>query len=304
MLEEDLSFRLDDQEEDYTYDDSYGIWDEAYYDDDEPIVTTADRINFAKYGAKAATNDTDTLDQIPKSIYCDLVTTLSEKCVVHSLLEMWRFSSTLISSTTTQEIVDAVNRLETSPWFGHQADFSQLLGGIKRNSSGHIVSAEAARMFWSIRVPEDAEIVESQGSGVELELGDATSLAWEEEFIKVISQESSEDYEIIPNAVKSYGAVSSEAIFFDGTLMASGYFLMFIYTALMLGKLNCVEQRMLLAIAGISSILMGLVIAVGISSLLGFPYTPMHAILPFLCLGKCLPYIHAVVLTYLFRNRY
>merc|ERR1712013_97142 len=77
-------------------------------------------------------------------------------------------------------IVDAVNKLQTSPWFGHQADFSQLLGGIRRNSSGHIVSAEAVRMFWSIKVPEDAEIVESQGSGVELELGDATSLAWEE----------------------------------------------------------------------------------------------------------------------------
>ena len=67
--------------------------------------------------------------------------------------------------------------------------------------------------------------------------------------------------------------------------MAGGYFLMFIYTAVMLGKLNCVEVRMFLTIAGISSIVMGLVIAVGISSVLGFPYTPMHAILPFLCLG-------------------
>ena len=141
-------------------------------------------------------------------------------------------------------------------------------------------------MFWSIKVPEDAEIVESQGSGVELELGDATSLAWEEEFIKVIGEESSEDFEIIPNAVKSYGAVSSEAIFFDGTLMVCGYLLMFLYTSVMLGKLNCVEHRMGLSIAGICSIMMGLVIAVGLSSLIGFPYTPMHAILPFLCLGE------------------
>ena len=68
--------------------------------------------------------------------------------------------------------------------------------------------------------------------------------------------------------------------------MAGGYFLMFIYTAMMLGKLSCVEVRMFLTIAGISSIVMGLVIAVGISSALGFPYTPMHAILPFLCLGE------------------
>ena len=69
---------------------------------------------------------------------------------------------------------------------------------------------------------------------MELELGDATSLAWEDEFVRVIqeSSESSDEFEIIPNAVKSYGQVSSQAIFFDGTLMAGGYFLMFIYTAM------------------------------------------------------------------------
>jgi len=292
ILDEDITISVSDDEDhddDYSYDESYGIWDDAYYDN-EPIATTKERINFVKYGKKSVktVSSSDTLDNIPKSIYCDLVTTLSEKCVTHSLLEIWRFSEDLISSVTTQEILDAVNWVETSPWFGHQADFSQLLGGIKRNSTGQIVSAEAARMFWSIRVPEDAQIVESQGSGVELELGDANSLAWEDEFVRVIKQEGSESsdgLEIFPNAVNSYGEVSSKAIFFDGTLMAGGYFLMFIYTAMMLGQLNCVEVRMFLAIAGISSILMGLVIAVGLSSLLGFPYTPMHAILPFLCLG-------------------
>ena len=32
---------------------------------------------------------------------------------------------------------------------------------------------------------------------------------------------------------------------------------------------------------------MALVISVGITSALGYPYTPMHAALPFLALGKC-----------------
>ena len=139
LKDEDLTFRLDEQkkqDEEYRYDDSYDIWDDDHeYYDEEPIETIPDRINFAKYGKKSVTNGSDILDEIPASIYCDLVTTLTEKCVEHSLLEMWRFSSDLISSTTTQEIVDAVNWLETSPWFGHQAHFSQLLGGIKRNSS-------------------------------------------------------------------------------------------------------------------------------------------------------------------------
>ena len=42
---------------------------------------------------------------------------------------------------------------------------------------------------------------------------------------------------------------------------------------------------MYLSVAGLVSIGMGLLIAVGLSSLLGYPYTPMHATLPFLCLG-------------------
>ena len=40
-----------------------------------------------------------------------------------------------------------------------------------------------------------------------------------------------------------------------------------------------------MSIAGLISIGMGLVVAWGLSSALGFPYTPLHAALPFLCLG-------------------
>ena len=34
-----------------------------------------------------------------------------------------------------------------------------------------------------------------------------------------------------------------------------------------------------------SSILLGLLVSLGLASALSLPYTPMHAILPFLCLG-------------------
>ena len=37
--------------------------------------------------------------------------------------------------------------------------------------------------------------------------------------------------------------------------------------------------------AGLTSIGMGIATSVGLASILGFPYTPMHAILPFICLG-------------------
>ena len=54
----------------------------------------------------------------------------------------------------------------------------------------------------------------------------------------------------------------------------------------MLGRVNLVEHRTYLTAAGIFSVAMGLSISIGISSIFNLPYTPMHAILPFLCLGK------------------
>ena len=46
-----------------------------------------------------------------------------------------------------------------------------------------------------------------------------------------------------------------------------------------------VEQRAYLAIIGIASIGIGIGSSYGFSSLIGFPYTEMHLILPFLLLG-------------------
>ena len=47
-----------------------------------------------------------------------------------------------------------------------------------------------------------------------------------------------------------------------------------------------VEHRTYLSAAGFFSVGMGLIISLGITFAIGMPYTPMHAILPFLYLGK------------------
>ena len=68
--------------------------------------------------------------------------------------------------------------------------------------------------------------------------------------------------------------------------MVGGYLIMFAFTVVMMGRGHgWVECRILLALAGILGVAMGLVAAVGINSVLGFPYTPMHTLLPFLLLG-------------------
>jgi len=288
-----VSENISDSDSEYNYD--YDIWGDYAYTDDESEQSNNSsfydkkhqeiRINFAKYGPKNDSNKVDRESNLPKDIYCHLVDSLNEKCGQQSLLEIWRYDPDLIATSTQQEIIDAINILESSPWFGHKTDFSSLLGGVTRNITGHIISASTAIMFWSVNVPDNSSIIESQGSGVELELGDLTSLQWEAKFVEVSQSHSDQRFEVLPNAVSSYGNESADAIFFDGFMMACGYFLMLAYTCLILGPLKCVENRVLLSFAGIISVILGFIISIGIASLLGYPYTLVHAILPFLCLG-------------------
>ena len=84
----------------------------------------------------------------------------------------------------------------------------------------------------------------------------------------------------------SFSDISTQAIFFDGVKMVCGWFLMFVYTMLMLGRFNMVEHRTYLSAAGFLAVGMGLIISLGLTFAIGMPYTPMHAILPFLYLGK------------------
>ena len=280
-----------DETTDNTYDyEEYDFWADEYneYDEDDEIITTVQRIDFNKYGNKSSNKEAAlaTVDSLPDNIYCDLVTTLNEKCILTNLLEIWRYNEEHIRTATQQEIIDAVNILTKSPWFGYDVDYKKFLGGIERNASGHIISARTAQMVWKLKLPEDFEIVDNQGSGLELDLADKTTLDWEEEFIQIVQNMSTSDAIALPHAAKSFGDISSDAIFFDAYLMAGGYLLMFAYTIFMLGKLNTLEVRLFLSISGIVSIFMGLGIALSLSSLLGYPYTPMHAALPFLCLGE------------------
>ena len=97
-----------------------------------------------------------------------------------------------------------------------------------------------------------------------------------------------EGYEIYWRMQKSFGEVSNLAITFDTIKFGAGYGLMFAYASFMLGKPNLVEQRVYLAGSGIVGVAMGVVIAMGLTMLMGFFYTPLHGVMVYLCLG--LPY--------------
>ena len=94
----------------------------------------------------------------------------------------------------------------------------------------------------------------TQGGGVELELADNVTLAWEQQLVEttlaVNTQEAGAGLTVLPNAGRSYGDISAGAISSDMLLLLGGYLLMFLYTVLMLGHVSWVELRLGLAIAG------------------------------------------------------
>ena len=212
------------------YDESYDFWGEEYdeYKDVTPVLYETERIDFKRYGRRQNSSKSaasDVANDLPRNVYCDLVTTLNSKCVLTSLLEMFRYDENNVKTTNTEEILQAVNDLERSPWYGYDRDFSSLLGGLKRNASGHIISAQTALMVWSVTVPDDAEIDTKQGSGVELELADADTLEWERVMIETVlemKERMEGDLEILPNAARSYGDISSGAISSDLILLFGG----------------------------------------------------------------------------------
>jgi len=272
--------------EDYESDSDYtdDIWDD-YFDDvpeeSEPVtnksVTTT---------AVVPVEKGDYVKDLPRGIYCDLVTTLDKRCFELSLLEIWDFDGEIIAGLTQQEILDAVNTLDMSPWFFSKRNYSDDLGGIFRNSTGHIIGAKTTWVQYLLEVPEDAVNVAPGGIGFEFEIADENSLQMEQFMIDVCEEESGKmGFEVLAFTARSFNDVSFATIFFDVWKMLGGYVIMFIYTVLMLGRLTKTEVRLYLSAAGIFSCILGLGASFGIMFILGMEYNQTHHILPFIAIG-------------------
>lgn len=75
------------------------------------------------------------------------------------------------------------------------------------------------------------------------------------------------------------------AVINDVGKLVFGYILMFLYTCLMLGQQNIVETKFYLTLAGIVSIIMGIIMAMGIIQTLGATFSSEQQIAYLLCLG-------------------
>lgn len=84
------------------------------------------------------------------TIYCNIIENLPMGCLVENLLEIWNFDENVIGNLTKDDILNAINSTKISATSGHESNFLGLLGGIKRNSSGHVISASALMSHWMV----------------------------------------------------------------------------------------------------------------------------------------------------------
>lgn len=85
-------------------------------------------------------------------LYCGLINNLPLGCMTQNILELWKFDDVRIGELTKEDILRSLNTTKISPTSGHDTDFVQLLGGVTRNSSGHIVSATSMLSHWMVYV--------------------------------------------------------------------------------------------------------------------------------------------------------
>ena len=98
---------------------------------------------------------------------------------------------------------------------------------------------------------DDENMDISKGGGAEFVFVDETTLAWESEFIKIGLNSSTTTLNVMVGSPRSFSDISDETVFVDSKLMVSGYIIMFIYTILMLEKIDLQEMRLYLTIAGL-----------------------------------------------------
>jgi len=187
----------------------------------------------------------------------------------------------------TQKIVQSLSQTVTSVVTGNLVDVRSLLGGVTEQG-GRILKAKATFIQWFGRVNTSAiqeDDVSDMGTG---ELVDAASLEWEAELRDLLLQKRDglpAGFSAFVNVARGYSDIAGDTISSDAIMMPIGFMIVFVYVTLMLGRLNCVQQRSMLALAGLASIGMTVGFTYGICSAIGLFYGPMHNIIPFLLLG-------------------
>lgn len=257
--------------------------DDDDFFDEEPLA----RANKTKF---------DPSVHAPTDLYCSIVDNLQRGCLVFSILDIWDFDSDLIKKQTKYDIIEKINTIKISPTLGHPMNFSDLLGDIVTDEAGRIISAKAVKSIWMLHVNFLNVNMDEMGNDVgTADWATPDVLNWELAFLKEL-ESSSNDLKLYNEkynktmglwyeAGRSFGDVSASTMYQDILKIATGVILMSIYVLVILSRFTWVELRLCLTGAGLLCVGGAFIVAVGVCSLFGVPYGPVHTSLPFMLMG-------------------
>ncbi|XP_074095417.1 patched domain-containing protein 3 isoform X1 [Cotesia typhae] len=247
---------------------------------EEEPAAHSDKINF------------DPSVHAPTDIYCDILNNLPTGCLIFSILDLWEYNSHLILNQTKADIITKINSIKISPTLGHPMNFTELLGGVVIDDAGKIVSAKALKTHWMLHV--DFKKINMNDAGNDVGTSDWATvdvLNWEKSFLNQLHSSSehlkneNSSIKIWYEAGRSFGDISASTMFQDIKKVIIGIILMTLYVQIILSRFNWLEWRFYLTSAGLLCVGAAFIAAVGLCSLFGVPYGPVHSSLPFMLMG-------------------
>lgn len=204
-------------------------------------------------------------------------------CFVSSVLEVWGYDRARLAADA--DPLATLNSAGKS-----KLDLQRLLGGATFDASEKITGAKALTIRYLMQANRALE------SG---RYADARGEAWEEQLMNHLKCDEvdcgsgscacgyeSPHFRVFPFATRSFGDVFGAVVRGDVGLINGVFFIMIIYLIINLGGCcHKVNSRVLLSCGGIITIVLAGLAGYGISFWLGFAYTPMHSVLPFVLLG-------------------
>ena len=209
----------------------------------------------------------------------DLETAKEDDCFAMSILRLWNNDPDVINNLSRDKISDDLTReLRNAGTL-----FRRVLSNVTYDADGRVATVGALFNIWLIKFNDESVTGEKAS--------DPVAEDWENSFINVVID--SDNPALKPEGTSIY--YSSEKSFLDEIdasindnliILFIGSALIFLYIAMVLGRFNSVEQRVLLSVLGLTVIGFGVASSFGMAFYVGLFFAPhLHPIIPFLLLG-------------------
>jgi Niemann-Pick C1 protein len=225
---------------------------------------------------------------IGDDFYCGFLNTFQMSCLQYNILDLWSNNLDLISNLSKHDIVTKINNAKTDPVTGHPLDYVKLLGGVKYDGNGDVVSANSVILTWYTDVDMASIDINDVGNLVGTEDWVSVPLAlWESKFLDLLNgiAQNVTGIKVYYEAGRSFADVSGDSMFHEIDKLFMGIFLMFLYTQFGLSRCNWLEIRLTLGSVGLLCVGMAYISSVCWCSIMGIPFGPVHSSLPFLLMG-------------------